>query len=55
MKRFFNKLVKGRECFRPFTPRVLEEYVDKWFDISQWGGGGGGGGKAKGKYGGSQK
>ena len=43
MKRFVNKLVKGRECLRPFAPSVLEGYADKWFDMSRWGGGGGGG------------
>ena len=45
MKRFFNELVKGRECLRPLVPSVMEEYADKWFDMSRWGGGGGGGGR----------
>ena len=35
MKRFFNKLVKGREYFRSFAPSVLEEYADEWFNISR--------------------
>ena len=43
MKRFINELVKGREHLRPFAPSVLEEYANKWFNMSRWGGGGGGG------------
>ena len=46
MKTFVNELVKGRECFHYFKPSVLEEYVDEWFDMSQWGGDDSGGGEA---------
>ena len=53
MKRFVNELVKGRKCFRPFAPSVLQEYADEWFDMSRWGGGGGGGsGEARSEAGG---
>ena len=34
MKCFVNDSVKGRKCFHPFAPRVLEEYTDEWFDMS---------------------
>ena len=34
MRDFINEKVKHREIFRPFAPSILEEYSNKFFDIS---------------------
>jgi carbamoyltransferase len=34
MKDILNERIKRREWFRPFAPSILEEEVDKWFEIN---------------------
>lgn len=34
MRNYINRKVKHREVFRPFAPAILEEFSEKYFDIS---------------------
>ena len=34
MRNYINKKVKHREVFRPFAPAILEEFSEKYFDVS---------------------
>ena len=35
MKSKINKIVKGREGYRPFAPVILEKHLDEWFESPQ--------------------